>query len=89
MEAKPLRRAKREYRRRQVVQTAQEMCYRSMHNVVRRGAHERTRHARLFAKQRRVRSLVHGMRLRGEPQHHIDDVGTPKLFSFLRPVIFV
>ncbi|XP_026330557.1 DNA-directed RNA polymerase III subunit RPC3 [Hyposmocoma kahamanoa] len=58
----------------EVAQTAQEMCYRSLHNVLRRGAHERAAHERLFAKQRRVRSLVHGMRLRGEAQQHIDDV---------------
>lgn len=64
----------------QVAQTAQEMCYRSLHNVLRRGAHERTVHARLFDKQRRVRSLVHGMRMRGESQQHIDDVSVLTTF---------
>lgn len=57
-----------------VTHTAQEMCYRSLHNVIRRGEHERELHARLLAKQRRVRSIVHGMRVRGEPQQNIDDV---------------
>ena len=50
------------------------MCYRALHNTLRRHAHERGAHARLVDKQRRVRSIVHGMRLRGEPQQNIDDV---------------
>ncbi|KAJ0172728.1 hypothetical protein K1T71_011867 [Dendrolimus kikuchii] len=57
-----------------VANTAQEMCYRSLHNIIKRGEHERKLHARLLDKQRRVRSIVHGMRMRGEPQQNIDDV---------------
>ncbi|XP_073954728.1 RNA polymerase III subunit C [Choristoneura fumiferana] len=51
-----------------------EMCYRSLHNLMLVAAHERRRHARLLDKRRRVRSIVHGMRARGEPQDNIDDV---------------
>ncbi|XP_026751660.1 DNA-directed RNA polymerase III subunit RPC3 [Galleria mellonella] len=58
----------------EVAHTAAELCYRALHNVCRRAAHERRRHARLLDKQRRVRTIVHGMRLRGEPQPNIDDV---------------
>ncbi|CAB3241504.1 unnamed protein product [Arctia plantaginis] len=58
----------------EVAHTAREMCYRSLHNVSRRALHERTLHARLVDKQKRVRTIVHGMRLRGEPQENIDDV---------------
>lgn len=57
-----------------VAYTGLEMCYRSLHNVLRRAAHERSAHARLVDKQRRVRTIVHGMRLRGETQRNIDDV---------------
>ncbi|KAH9637506.1 hypothetical protein HF086_010917 [Spodoptera exigua] len=57
-----------------VAHTGLEMCYRSLHNVLRRAAHERSAHARLVDKQRRVRTIVHGMRLRGETQRNIDDV---------------
>ncbi|XP_049878714.1 DNA-directed RNA polymerase III subunit RPC3 [Pectinophora gossypiella] len=57
-----------------VAQTAAQMCYLSLHNVCVRGGSERARHARLLDKQRRVRTLVHSMRLRGEPQRNIDDV---------------
>ncbi|KAJ8720742.1 hypothetical protein PYW08_006207 [Mythimna loreyi] len=57
-----------------VAHAAQEMCYRALHNVLRRHQHERAAHARLVDKQRRVRTIVHGMRLRGEPQQNIDDV---------------
>ncbi|KAL4706683.1 hypothetical protein ACJJTC_014438 [Scirpophaga incertulas] len=74
---------------RDVAQTAVEMCYRSLHNVIKRGAYERTRHSRLREKQRRVRSIVHGMRLRGEPQHNIDDVEetlTPPEIALLQGV---
>ncbi|KAL0829722.1 hypothetical protein ABMA28_003218 [Loxostege sticticalis] len=58
----------------EVAHTTAQMCYRSLHNVVRRGAHERQQHSRLLHKQRRVRTIVHGMRLRNEPQQNIDDV---------------
>ncbi|XP_075981899.1 RNA polymerase III subunit C [Anticarsia gemmatalis] len=58
----------------EVAHTAQEMCYRALHNVLRRGSHERGAHARLVDKQKRVRTIVHGMRLRGEAQQNIDDV---------------
>ncbi|CAH0719198.1 unnamed protein product, partial [Brenthis ino] len=54
--------------------TAQQMCYRALHNACRAGAALRAAHARLLDKRRRVRSIVHGMRVRGEPQRHIDDV---------------
>lgn len=58
----------------EVGNTVQEMCYRALHNVLKRSAHERSAHARLVDKQKRVRTIVHGMRLRGEPQQNIDDV---------------
>lgn len=58
----------------EVTHTALEQCYRALHNVLRRAAHERAAHARLRDKQRRVRTIVHGMRLRGEPQQNITDV---------------
>ncbi|KOB78292.1 putative DNA-directed RNA polymerase III, 62-kS-subunit, partial [Operophtera brumata] len=57
-----------------VAHTVQEMCYRALHNVIRRGSHTHAAHARLLDKQRRVRSIVHGMRARAEPQQHITDV---------------
>ncbi|CAH0397188.1 unnamed protein product [Chilo suppressalis] len=57
-----------------VAQSATELCYRSLHNVVRRAHHERALHSRLLDKQRRVRSIVHQMRLRGEPAQNIVDV---------------
>ncbi|CAG9782261.1 unnamed protein product [Diatraea saccharalis] len=50
------------------------MCYRALHNVMKRAHHERAAHARLLDKQRRVRSIVHQMTLRGEPRQNIDDV---------------
>ncbi|CAH2207896.1 jg6039 [Pararge aegeria aegeria] len=58
----------------EVAHTVREMCYRALHNIISVGAHVRQSHARLLDKQRRVRSIVHGMRIRGEPQHNIDDV---------------
>ncbi|KAI8441030.1 hypothetical protein MSG28_009302 [Choristoneura fumiferana] len=58
----------------QVALLGVEMCYRSLHNLMLVAAHERRRHARLLDKRRRVRSIVHGMRARGEPQDNIDDV---------------
>ncbi|KAJ2945223.1 hypothetical protein O0L34_g9294 [Tuta absoluta] len=57
-----------------VALTCQELCYRSLHNVSSCCAAERRRHARLLDKQRRVRSLVHTMRLRNEPEINITDV---------------
>ncbi|XP_037303567.1 uncharacterized protein LOC115449680 isoform X2 [Manduca sexta] len=69
----------------EVTQTAQQMCYRALHNAVRRGAHERSRRARLVDKQRRVRTIVHGMRLRGEPQQRIDDVRTRCTTHYTQP----
>ncbi|XP_060806276.1 DNA-directed RNA polymerase III subunit RPC3 [Amyelois transitella] len=54
--------------------TCKEMCYRSLHNVLRRSRTERAAASRLLDKQRRVRSIVHGMRVRGEPQQNITDV---------------
>ncbi|XP_063831985.1 DNA-directed RNA polymerase III subunit RPC3 [Ostrinia nubilalis] len=57
-----------------VAHSTAQMCYAALHNTARRGAHERRQHARLLRKQRRVRTIVHGMRLRHEPQQHIDDV---------------
>ncbi|XP_061717107.1 DNA-directed RNA polymerase III subunit RPC3 [Cydia pomonella] len=57
-----------------VALTCREMCYRALHNVARRAAAARGAHARLLDKRRRVRSIVHGMRARGEPQGNIDDV---------------
>ncbi|XP_045778619.1 DNA-directed RNA polymerase III subunit RPC3 [Maniola jurtina] len=58
----------------EVAHTVREMCYRALHNIISVGAHVRQSHARLLDKQRRVRSIVHGMRMRGEPQQNIDDV---------------
>ncbi|CAH2055868.1 unnamed protein product, partial [Iphiclides podalirius] len=72
-----------------VAQSAQELCYRALHNCARRGAAARAKHARLLDKQRRVRSIVHGMRIRGEPQQHIDDVEetlTPPELAVLKDV---
>ncbi|XP_026486384.1 DNA-directed RNA polymerase III subunit RPC3 [Vanessa tameamea] len=53
---------------------ARELCLRAAHNVSRVSSATRAAHARLLDKQRRVRSIVHGMRVRGEPQQNIDDV---------------
>ncbi|CAK1589198.1 unnamed protein product [Parnassius mnemosyne] len=72
-----------------VAHTAQELCYRALHNCLRRAAHERNKHARLRDKQRRVRTIVHGMRMRGEPQQNIDDVEetlTPPELALLKDV---
>ncbi|XP_026736541.1 DNA-directed RNA polymerase III subunit RPC3 [Trichoplusia ni] len=72
-----------------VSQAAQELCYRSLHNVLRRARSTRTAHARLRDKLRRVRTIVHGMRLRGEPQRNIDDVEetlTPPELAVLQDV---
>ncbi|XP_072945441.1 DNA-directed RNA polymerase III subunit RPC3 isoform X2 [Epargyreus clarus] len=66
-----------------------ELCHRALHNAVRRGAAERRAAARLLDKQRRVRTIVHGMRLRGEPQQNIDDVEetlTPPEIALLQEV---
>uniref|UniRef100_A0A2A4IWE1 DNA-directed RNA polymerase III subunit RPC3 n=1 Tax=Heliothis virescens TaxID=7102 RepID=A0A2A4IWE1_HELVI len=57
-----------------VAHAALELCYRALHNTVRRHAREAAAHARLRDKRRRVTTIVHGMRLRGEPQQNIDDV---------------
>ncbi|KAM3966054.1 RNA polymerase III subunit C [Aphomia sociella] len=73
----------------EVAHTAQEMCYRALHNAARRSSYERARHARLLDKQRRVRTIVHGMRLRGEPQENIDDVEetlTPPELAVLKSI---
>ncbi|GBP64017.1 DNA-directed RNA polymerase III subunit RPC3 [Eumeta japonica] len=51
-----------------------EMCYRATCNMCHVGALERRRHARLLDKVCRVRTIVHGMRTRGEPQENIDDI---------------
>ncbi|XP_048481353.1 DNA-directed RNA polymerase III subunit RPC3 [Plutella xylostella] len=51
--------------------TARELCYRACHNGLRRAAAARRAHARLLDKQRRVRSVVHSMRVREDPQQHI------------------
>ncbi|XP_068623119.1 DNA-directed RNA polymerase III subunit RPC3 [Battus philenor] len=72
-----------------VAHTARELCYRALHNTLRRAAHARSTHARLLDKQRRVRSIVHGMRMRGEPQQNIDDVEetlTPPELAVLKDV---
>ncbi|XP_047027290.1 DNA-directed RNA polymerase III subunit RPC3 [Helicoverpa zea] len=72
-----------------VAQSALEMCYRSLHNVIRRHSRESTAHARLRDKRRRVATIVHGMRLRGEPQQNIDDVEetlTPPELAVLQSV---
>ncbi|XP_059046751.1 DNA-directed RNA polymerase III subunit RPC3 [Achroia grisella] len=73
----------------EVANTIRELCYRSLHNLCRRGSHERRLHVRLLDKQRRVRTIVHGMRLRGEPQENIDDVEetlTPPELAVLKNV---
>ncbi|XP_028029771.1 DNA-directed RNA polymerase III subunit RPC3 [Bombyx mandarina] len=72
-----------------VAHTVQDMCYKALGNVLRRASHERAAHARLLDKQRRVRSIVHGMRLRAEPQQNIDDVEetlTPSELAVLQGV---
>ncbi|XP_013171760.1 PREDICTED: DNA-directed RNA polymerase III subunit RPC3 isoform X2 [Papilio xuthus] len=72
-----------------VAQSLREMCYRALHNTLRRAQHTRAAHARLLDKQRRVRTIVHTMRVRGEPQQHIDDVEetlTPPELSTLKDV---
>ncbi|OWR43464.1 DNA-directed RNA polymerase III subunit RPC3-like [Danaus plexippus] len=57
-----------------VAHVVRDMCYRSLHNVMSVSRHRRVLNARLLEKKRRVRTIVHGMRLRGEPQQNIDDV---------------
>ncbi|CAK1542697.1 unnamed protein product [Leptosia nina] len=57
-----------------VVHVCREMCYRALHNLSRARSQLVSVHARALDKQRRVRTIVHGMRLRSEPQKNIDDV---------------
>ncbi|VVD02325.1 unnamed protein product [Leptidea sinapis] len=49
----------------EVAHTAREMCYRALHNLMLVSDETRAKHARALDKQRRVRSIVHGMRVRG------------------------
>ncbi|XP_045453789.1 DNA-directed RNA polymerase III subunit RPC3 [Melitaea cinxia] len=55
-------------------ETARALSLRALHNVLSAAVSTRRAHARLLDKRRRVRSIVHGMRVRGEPQQNIDDV---------------
>ncbi|CAG4960917.1 unnamed protein product [Colias eurytheme] len=58
----------------EVVQLCRALCEASLHNVSAWRCGAARRHARALDKQRRVRTIVHGMALRNEPQANIDDV---------------
>ncbi|XP_041969527.1 DNA-directed RNA polymerase III subunit RPC3 [Aricia agestis] len=58
----------------EVAHLARDMCLKALHNTSRSAGQLRRSHVRLLDKQRRVRSIVHGMQVRGEPQQNIDDV---------------
>lgn len=69
----------------QVVHVCREMCYMSLHNLSRARSQLMKDHARALDKQRRVRTIVHGMRLRSETEESINDVSIfydYKLFYF-------
>ena len=67
----------------QVAHTLRALSLRALHNAGARGGGVRAAHARLLDKQRRVRSIVHGMRVRGEPQRNIDDVRTLPVVDYI------
>ncbi|XP_047507722.1 DNA-directed RNA polymerase III subunit RPC3 isoform X1 [Pieris napi] len=58
----------------EAVHVCREMCYSSLHNLSRARSQLVSEHGRALDKQRRVRTIVHGMRMRSETEESINDV---------------
>ncbi|CAF4952069.1 unnamed protein product [Pieris macdunnoughi] len=58
----------------EALHVCREMCYSSLHNLSRARSQLVSEHGRALDKQRRVRTIVHGMRMRSETEESINDV---------------
>lgn len=58
----------------QVANMILETIYKALYNIISRREHERSLNKWMIDKQQRVDTIVHNMRLRGEPEENIQDV---------------